>query len=277
MRKSFDCLAIDDLRWAEEHDNADLSSECQFAEDLEKRLSNEFQTTPLILGALDSRLQEVCTRCEVVESANGAVAKKCDLIISNTHQQKGHEFSVVIMSNDFASLQGESGFVAPRKLQDRFNLLYVAMTRARDVLVLNKDLDNLIYHHLRPPVAALRLPRTVGANCCVCGEILEGEFEDVADVGGEGGGVSQGSWAASTRRWGLQISVSKDRHARGHVSTHSDAAGSGTPSACCSVCLSETLKGPIRPTWAPPAISPVALTEFWGPEVLPPPPQNTME
>jgi len=197
-------------------------------------------------------------------------AREYDLIISNTHQQKGNEFSVVIMSNDFAKSRNDESFISPRMLQDRFNLIYVAMTRACDVLVLNRDLDYLAFQHTSLPVAALRLPSTVGAECCVCGDPVE----TVAETGGGGGGGgagSQNNWAASTRRWGLNISVSKDRYARGHVSANSSASNSEPPTACCSKCLPEALQGLSRPSWAPPGISPVGLAKFWGPQVLPPP------
>jgi len=268
------CLHAYIYRWAEEHENTELMSACAFANELKSCLGREFASSEAACEALDLRLEAAKNSCIQVDSATN-ISDKCDLVISNTHQQKGNEFPVVIMSNDFASLQGERGFVSPRTLQDRFNLIYVAMTRACDVLVLNRDLDFLMYHHLRPPVAVLRLPCTITAECSICGGVVEGSVDDFAEVDGESG-ASQGSWASSTRRWGLCMSI--DRHARGYVPAPSQVVDPGPPSGCCSTCLSETLQLPIRqPSWALPAISPEGLTEFWGPQVLPPPPEMTME
>jgi hypothetical protein len=214
--------------------------------------------------ALDVRIQKVNSCCNRVESLQKA--RESDLIISNTHKQKGNEYATVIMSNDFAKLRDGADFVSSCTLQDHFNLIYVAMTRACDVLVLNRDLDYLVFRYLRPPVAALRLPWTVNTECCLCGGAVEGATES---LGGGSGSTPQGSWAASTRRWGLNIAISKDRHARGHVLTHPGNAAV-LPSACCSLCLSSALKEPIRPSWAQKEVSPEGLAEFWGPQVLPP-------
>jgi hypothetical protein len=265
--------ASDAFRWAEEQENTDLMSACNYSSELALSLQREFSSAEEALRFLVLRFANVESCCKTVQSASEAFDYNCDLVISNTHQQKGYEFPVVIMGNDFQSTQGERSVVSPSKLEDRFNLIYVAMTRARDVLVLNNDLDYLVLQHLRPPVAALRLPSVVGAGCCMCGTERDAAAEAAAGVEVDGGGgASSAGWAASLRRWGLCVSLSRDRHARGHTSVLSDAPIFAPPSGCCGVCLSKALRGPKPPKWAPPAMSPDGLAEFWGPRLLQPSP-----
>ena len=105
---------------------------------------------------------------------------KADLEITTTHQYKGRERDVVVLSTDFTKTvvsfaeamernkPASEGPKLYRKLTDETNLVYVAMTRAKRVLILNPQLDALL-HYVHPPTF---VPRRLTA---------------VADGGGKGG------------------------------------------------------------------------------------------
>jgi F-box protein 18 (helicase) len=61
---------------------------------------------------------------------------KADVVVSNVHTSKGLEFDTVILGNDFMKLEkiGREEF-------EELNLLYVAMTRAKTKLYLNRDVS----------------------------------------------------------------------------------------------------------------------------------------
>lgn len=83
----------------------------------------------------------------VVDMKNNKISKnKADVILSNVHSSKGLEYSSVILGNDFMLLD---------KITDdtfeELNLIYVAVTRAKNNLFLNEDLSNF-YRKIKPTI-----------------------------------------------------------------------------------------------------------------------------
>lgn len=71
-------------------------------------------------------------------------AQKADVVLANVHVSKGLEFNSVVLDDDFISMSKiKPGMENYPKIREELNLLYVAVTRAKYNLVLNKDLDNI--------------------------------------------------------------------------------------------------------------------------------------
>ena len=66
--------------------------------------------------------------------------KGADIILMNAHQSKGLEFDTVVLGNDFRQLIHKSGSFAKYHQEDEYNLMYVAMTRAKKRLYINDNL-----------------------------------------------------------------------------------------------------------------------------------------
>ena len=70
--------------------------------------------------------------------------RKADIVLSTIHKAKGLEFDTVILLNDFPDMGEGSGRWWP---EDEKNLLYVAITRAKNNLVMNSLVrDELVCH-----------------------------------------------------------------------------------------------------------------------------------
>ena len=59
-----------------------------------------------------------------------------DVIVSTCHRSKGLEWDVVVLEEDFPDIFDEEK-ITPDQRVDELNLLYVAATRAKKVLVIN--------------------------------------------------------------------------------------------------------------------------------------------
>ena len=130
------------------------------------------EDTQLAAECLCMVLKELgCTTDHAEDGAEALDEAKADLEISTTHQYKGRERDVVVLSTDFTKTVVSSaeamernkpaseGAKLYRKLTDETNVLYVAMTRAKRVLVLNPQLDALL-HYVHPPTF---VPRRLSA------------------------------------------------------------------------------------------------------------------
>ncbi|XP_072774395.1 F-box DNA helicase 1 isoform X2 [Taeniopygia guttata] len=73
-----------------------------------------------------------------------------DFLIGTVHQAKGLEFDTVCVADDFVQIPSVSGaflrmnIALDRTPQDEWNLLYVAVTRAKKCLLMSKSLENLL-------------------------------------------------------------------------------------------------------------------------------------
>lgn len=73
------------------------------------------------------------------------------------HQYKGLENDCVILASDFIEVMHEGQATEFDRLSDSMNLIYVAVTRAKKTLIINKDLGELMARIWRPPFLQLRL------------------------------------------------------------------------------------------------------------------------
>ncbi len=71
--------------------------------------------------------------------------KYADIIVSTTHKAKGLEFEQVRLADDFVSLRNKNGKFKKNIDNEEFNILYVALTRAKKNIKLNKELEDLIF------------------------------------------------------------------------------------------------------------------------------------
>ncbi|XP_064277601.1 F-box DNA helicase 1 [Passer domesticus] len=74
-----------------------------------------------------------------------------DVLIGTVHQAKGLEFDTVCVADDFVQIPSVTGdflrtmnTALARTPQDEWNLLYVAVTRAKKCLLMSKSLENLL-------------------------------------------------------------------------------------------------------------------------------------
>lgn len=68
---------------------------------------------------------------------------KADITVSTVHRSKGLEWDVVLLEEDFPDIF-DPEVVSGDRLVDELNLLYVAATRAKKVLVINQIIDLII-------------------------------------------------------------------------------------------------------------------------------------
>ena len=98
--------------------------------------------------------------------------RKADIVLSTIHKAKGLEFDTVILLNDFADLREIHGSGRGRSWpEDEKNLLYVAITRAKNNLVMNSLVrDEIIgkdgLHRLTTFQRGDSLPASCGEDNC---------------------------------------------------------------------------------------------------------------
>ena len=68
--------------------------------------------------------------------------RQAQVTVSTAHRSKGLEWPVVVLNHDFADITDP--LMADCERTDETNLLYVAVTRARQMLVLNELLQMLM-------------------------------------------------------------------------------------------------------------------------------------
>lgn len=78
--------------------------------------------------------------------------QKADLILSTAHRSKGMTIDRVVLENDFPEVVNEKGIISAKDLdRQEVNLLYVAVTRAKQTLTLNKTMTDFLDFCLDPP------------------------------------------------------------------------------------------------------------------------------
>lgn len=86
-----------------------------------------------------------------IRSSHVAHQGLADVLIGTVHQAKGLEFDTVCVADDFVQIPFVSGaflrrmnIALDRTPEDEWNLLYVAVTRAKKCLLMSKSLENLL-------------------------------------------------------------------------------------------------------------------------------------
>tara|TARA_R110002051_G_scaffold309855_1_gene382713 strand:- start:6610 stop:8091 length:1482 start_codon:yes stop_codon:yes gene_type:complete len=64
--------------------------------------------------------------------------EQCDIVVGTAHKSKGLEFPTVYLASDFPDLFDPDSPYTDAELEQEINLMYVAVTRARDKLILNE-------------------------------------------------------------------------------------------------------------------------------------------
>ncbi|KAK2858783.1 hypothetical protein Q5P01_003403 [Channa striata] len=101
-----------------------------------------------IVEKYTSRVPELVTR---LEKCNEKDLNKADFIVGTVHKAKGLEFDTVMVTDDFAkvpsswhNLNPNMNFSFSRIPDDEWNLLYVAVTRAKTSLIITKNIRHII-------------------------------------------------------------------------------------------------------------------------------------
>lgn len=181
--RTFDAVVL----WADEEENTNLSTCCTFAIEIS---GGEDMLLPYEL--VTKNLKHCKEMCKFSKTRPQPGTYR--YLISNVHQMKGDEEDIVFLGEDFIKTvldfrighshsphQGAS--ICKQWIQEECNVLYVAMTRAKKILVLNCDLDRLFFKICSPPIITLR-PRGGGAEgrsrkeqfCDSCSEPLQRQF-----------------------------------------------------------------------------------------------------
>ncbi|XP_074429260.1 F-box DNA helicase 1 isoform X1 [Larus michahellis] len=86
-----------------------------------------------------------------IESSHVSQEAMADYLIGTVHQAKGLEFDTVLIADDFVKVpclsgdyQRRTNFSIGMYPEDEWNLLYVAVTRARKCLLMSKSLEHLL-------------------------------------------------------------------------------------------------------------------------------------
>ncbi|XP_023278754.1 F-box DNA helicase 1 [Seriola lalandi dorsalis] len=101
-----------------------------------------------IVEKYGSRIPELVTRLNSCSENN---SHKADFIVGTVHKAKGLEFDTVMVTDDFTevpcsrhNLHHHPGFAFSKFPDDEWNLLYVAVTRARTSLIITKSIYNIL-------------------------------------------------------------------------------------------------------------------------------------
>uniref|UniRef100_A0A8B9MDR6 F-box DNA helicase 1 n=1 Tax=Accipiter nisus TaxID=211598 RepID=A0A8B9MDR6_9AVES len=100
-----------------------------------------------IVEKYKERIPELVQR---IESSHVSQEAMADYLIGTVHQAKGLEFDTVLIADDFVQVPHLSGdhqrtnFSIGMYPEDEWNLLYVAVTRAKKYLLMSKSLENLL-------------------------------------------------------------------------------------------------------------------------------------
>lgn len=108
----------------------------------------DLQMKIAIVEKYRERVPELVQR---IKSRHVSQEASADYIIGTVHQAKGLEFNTVLIADDFVTVSFLSGgnqrrnnFNIDPHLEDEWNLLYVAVTRAKKYLLMSKTLEDLL-------------------------------------------------------------------------------------------------------------------------------------
>ncbi|OXB58056.1 hypothetical protein ASZ78_007715 [Callipepla squamata] len=119
-----------------------------------------------------------------IESSHVSQEAMADYLIGTVHQAKGLEFDTVLVADDFIDVPCASGnnqrrpqFMIGMYPEDEWNLLYVAVTRAKKCLLMSQSLEHLLAlageHFLRVELMGEAVKS--GLACCAqqCTQMLQ--------------------------------------------------------------------------------------------------------
>ncbi|XP_063068175.1 F-box DNA helicase 1 isoform X2 [Engraulis encrasicolus] len=105
---------------------------------------------------------------------------RADYILGTVHKAKGLEFDTVMVSDDFIKVQNPKDIKkVDKSMWDEWNLMYVAVTRARKNLTINPTiyiiLNEVGEHFLRSELTSLAQQQHPSLTCCVrqCNNTLD--------------------------------------------------------------------------------------------------------
>jgi hypothetical protein len=141
--------------------NGSNESELDFLQSLYRLSEGEYVNTPELKGISYKRYHQMARvnhdnagilACRFVESMKGNGAsvfkmirehlttpKKAHVLFTTVHQAKGLEFNDVIMTDDFPECRSESGDKFLQVTKDEANIIYTAMTRAKESITLPRS------------------------------------------------------------------------------------------------------------------------------------------
>uniref|UniRef100_A0A8B9SB74 F-box DNA helicase 1 n=1 Tax=Apteryx owenii TaxID=8824 RepID=A0A8B9SB74_APTOW len=138
-------LVIDDpfiKRWEETRGFVGLK---EYAEHIDDK---ELEVKIAIVEKYKERIPELVQKIESSHVSREALA---DYLIGTVHQAKGLEFDTVLLADDFVKVPCASGdqqrtsrFSVDMYPEDEWNLLYVAVTRAKKCLLMSKSLEHVL-------------------------------------------------------------------------------------------------------------------------------------
>ncbi|KAJ8006953.1 hypothetical protein DPEC_G00112550 [Dallia pectoralis] len=113
-----------------------------------KTEDRELEAKFTVVEKYNSRIPELVDR---IYSCTEREAQHADFILGTVHKSKGLEFDTVIVTDDFAKvpcaahdLPRISSYSGGDVQEDEWNLLYVAVTRAKNSLVITKNISNVL-------------------------------------------------------------------------------------------------------------------------------------
>ncbi|XP_067173674.1 F-box DNA helicase 1 isoform X1 [Apteryx mantelli] len=138
-------LVIDDpfiKRWEETRGFIGLKEYVEHIDD------KELEVKIAIVEKYKERIPELVQKIESSHVSREALA---DYLIGTVHQAKGLEFDTVLLADDFVKVPCASGdqqrttrFSVDMYPEDEWNLLYVAVTRAKKCLLMSKSLEHVL-------------------------------------------------------------------------------------------------------------------------------------
>ncbi|XP_014738013.1 PREDICTED: F-box DNA helicase 1, partial [Sturnus vulgaris] len=129
-------------KWEESEGFVGLKEYSQRVED------RDLQAKICIVEKYKARIPELLLS---IQSCHVGQQGLADFLIGTVHQAKGLEFDTVCVSDDFVQIPSATGaflrrinLTLSRTPEDEWNLLYVAVTRAKKCLLMSKSLENLL-------------------------------------------------------------------------------------------------------------------------------------
>ncbi|KAM6283519.1 F-box DNA helicase 1 [Spheniscus humboldti] len=102
------------------------------------------------IAIVEKYKEQIPELVQKIESSHVSQKAMADYLIGTVHQAKGLEFDTVLIADDFMEVPCLSGnyqrtnFTIGRYPEDEWNLLYVAVTRAKKYLLMSKSLEHLL-------------------------------------------------------------------------------------------------------------------------------------
>ncbi|XP_063998837.1 F-box DNA helicase 1 [Pogoniulus pusillus] len=103
------------------------------------------------IAIVEKYKEQIPELVQKIESSHVSQETMADYVIGTVHQAKGLEFDTVLIADDFVKVPGLSGDLQRRTNfsidmypEDEWNLLYVAVTRAKKYLLMSQSLEQLL-------------------------------------------------------------------------------------------------------------------------------------